>query len=163
MDRPRSASPPPDQACQDIENKIERLAELVRRMLIAVRVSDSMANLTPTQLAILTILNDSPQRIGTIANTIGAAQNTVSEVVARLDRVGMVRKDRDSSDQRAVIVALTERGLHALNRQRAAMQSAHRSILQALTSEDRERFVNTFELLVETTERARQSLTQSPQ
>ncbi|PKN45767.1 MAG: hypothetical protein CVU63_08450 [Deltaproteobacteria bacterium HGW-Deltaproteobacteria-20] len=158
MTRPGSAPPPLDPAHADVEIKLERMGELVKRMLTSVRMPEDASELTPTQIAVLCILEEGPQRVGVLASAIGAAQNTISEVVARLQRTGLVGKDRDPVDQRAVLVALTERGLQALHKRRAAMRSAHRTILQALAVEDRQRFVDAFELLVELTERARLSI-----
>ena len=147
----------------DLERKLERIGELVKRMLLSMRLPDDPSDLTPTQVVVLSSLEQGPMRVGVLASAIGAAQNTISEVVARLQRSGFVSKTRDSSDHRAVLVGLTSEGLQALDRRRAVMRSAHRTVLEALSVEDRQRFVDAFELLVEMTERARDSNAQSRQ
>jgi DNA-binding MarR family transcriptional regulator len=147
----------------DTERALERIGELVKRMLTSMRVPDDPADLTPTQLVVLSNLEDGPVRVGVLATIIGAAQNTISEVVARLQRSGLVSKKRDPEDQRAVLVGLTSKGALALENRRASMRMAHRRVLEALSVQDRKRFVDAFELLVEMTERARVSISQSRQ
>ncbi|HNS98240.1 MAG TPA: winged helix DNA-binding protein [Polyangiaceae bacterium] len=141
----------------DIESQIERMGELVRRMLTSVRMPHD-SSLTTSQLAVLCYLEKRAVRVGTLATAVGAAQNTTSEVVARLERVGLVRKEKDPEDQRAVLVSATERGLQALRERRAALRSVHRMILQALCVEDRKRFIDASEQLVELTEKARKAM-----
>ncbi|HQB44121.1 MAG TPA: hypothetical protein PLV85_10975, partial [Polyangiaceae bacterium] len=65
---------------------------------------------------------------------------------------------KDPEDQRAVLVSATERGLQALRERRAALRSVHRMILQALCVEDRKRFIDASEQLVELTEKARKAM-----
>ena len=118
------------------------------------RIPNDVAELTPTQLVVLSHLDEQPMRVGVLAGEMAAAQNTISEVVARLERIGMVSKHRDPSDHRAVLVGLTTAGHRTLERRRATMRGAHRAVLEALSHADRTRFVEAFELLVEMTERA---------
>jgi MarR family transcriptional regulator, organic hydroperoxide resistance regulator len=152
---------PPDQAQTDVERKLERIGELIKRMLASMRFPDDASELTPTQLVVLSNLEEGPMRVGVLAAAAGAAQNTISEVVARLQRSGLVSKQRDPSDHRAVLVGLTAQGTQALESRRTAMRSAHRTVLEALSTEDRQRFVDAFEVLVEMTERARVSISES--
>lgn len=158
--KPRSGATARD---DDVERKLERMGELVRRMLTSVRFPEDPSELTPTQVVVLTNLESGPMRVGMLAGSMGAAQNTISEVVARLERSQLVSKKRDPVDQRAVLVELTERGSSALTNRRNAMRAAHRTVLEALSAEDRRRFVDAFEVLVEMTERARESISQSRQ
>jgi len=138
----------------DVERKLERISELVKRLLRSMRVPDDAAELTPTQLVVLSHLDEQPLRVGVLAGRMGAAQNTISEVVARLERIHLVSKQRDEADHRAVLVGLAPAGRRMLERRRSAMRGAHRAVLEALSPADRTRFVEAFELIVEMTERA---------
>jgi DNA-binding MarR family transcriptional regulator len=142
----------------DVERKLERIGELVRRLLRSMRIPDDATELTPTQLVVLSHLDEQPMRVGVLAGRMGAAQNTISEVVARLERSGMVSKQRDPDDHRAVLVGLAPVGRRMLERRRAIMRGAHRAVIEALSPADRVRFVEAFELLVEMTERAREQV-----
>ena len=161
MDSTRTTRPASNDTQADVESKVDLLGKLLRRMLATVHVPDTTGQLTPTQLALISLLEDGPRRVGVLAAAMGGAQNTISEVVARLERARMVRKKRDPDDLRAVLVEATERGMQALEERRAAMNATHRNILQALSVEDRQRFVDAFELLAETAERSKRSLADS--
>ncbi len=139
---------------QDLERKLEQMSDLMRRMVRAVRVPESDVDLTPTQLLVLSLLDEGPSRIGVLASAAAAAQNTISEVVARLTRSGLVSKSPDPGDGRAVLVGLTAAGKQALETRRRAMHDYHRSVLGALSARDRQRFVEAFEVLVTMAEAA---------
>jgi len=147
-----------DRDQRDLEGKLDQLAILMRRMVRVVRVPDDHAALTPTQMVVLSLLDDGALRIGSLAATMGAAQNTVSEVVARLSRSGLVRKTPDPVDGRAVLVELTPAGRLALERRRKAMRDYHRSVLKALSPKERHKFVEAFEVLVTMAETARRQM-----
>ncbi len=141
-----------------LEPRLERMSQLMRRMVRTLRVPDDQVDLTPTQLVVLSHLNESPMRIGSLARAVGAAQNTISEVVARLQRAGLVNKTRDLDDHRAVVVAITEQGARALDTRRATIRRYHRAVLEALPDRDQQRLVDAFELLVGMAERARTAM-----
>lgn len=69
------------------------------------------AGLQPTQLIVLAQLNESgPLRIGTLAERVPCSQPTATTVVASLESSGLVSREADPNDGRAVRVALTEAG-----------------------------------------------------
>jgi DNA-binding MarR family transcriptional regulator len=147
-----------DRDQRDLESKLDQLGILMRRMVRVVRVPDDHAELTPTQMVVLSLLDDGSMRIGSLAATMGAAQNTISEVVARLTRSGLVRKTPDPVDGRAVLVELTPAGRQALESRRRAMRDYHRSVLKALSPKERHKFVEAFEVLVTMVEAARRQM-----
>jgi DNA-binding MarR family transcriptional regulator len=161
---PRSAADPPPAAGADtgLERRLERISDLMRRLLRTVRVPDARIDMTPTQLVVFFHLYEHPSlRIGALARKMGTAQNTVSEVVSRLQRAGFVRKQRDPADQRAVMVALTESGRSAFEVRRELMRRQHKLMLEALSAEDQARFMEAFERIVSIIERARDANSQS--
>lgn len=155
----KTAAPATSRGEHDLELKLEQLGGLVRRMVRVVRVPEDDADLTPTQVVVLSLLDERPMRIGVLAAAASAAQNTISEVVARLKRAGLVAKAVDPDDRRAVLVMLTDEGRHALESRRRSMREFHRSILNALSPRDRQRFVEAFEVLVTMAETARAQMT----
>lgn len=68
--------------------------------------------LTPQQYLLLLALRVSPEppRVGVLAEELLIAGNSALELVGRAEVLGLVRRDRDPADQRAVRVSLTERG-----------------------------------------------------
>jgi DNA-binding MarR family transcriptional regulator len=140
-----------------LEKYLESMRQLMRRAVKTVSLSDvTTAELTPTQLVVLVHLSERERmRIGMLAHALGAAQNTVSEVVTRMERSGMVVKERDPDDNRAVMVRLAPKGKAALDKQRESMRSQHRTMLEALTDEERQKLVESFDVVVSMAERAR--------
>ena len=147
---------PTDDTDAHIERSLERLSDLMRRMIKTVQVTDDLVALTPTQLVVLVHLDERQcLRIGVLAQALGAAQNTVSEVVSRLERSNLVVKERDPHDHRAVIVRMTAAGKAALEQRRSAVSQNHRALLEAMNAQEQSRFVEAFELMVSMAERAR--------
>lgn len=155
-DKPQAATaiPPSD---PDLESRLEQLTELMRRIFRVVRMPEEHVDLTPTQLLTLSHLDvRGALRIGALAHALGAAQNTVSEVVSRMVRSGMVLKERDPADNRAVIVRLGPPGKAALEQHRAGARRANRELLEALTPDQQKRLLESFEMMVSLVERARE-------
>jgi MarR family transcriptional regulator, organic hydroperoxide resistance regulator len=134
----------------------------MRRAVKTIQVTEEPFGLTPTQLVVIVHLHDHERmRIGALAQALGAAQNTVSEVVTRLERSGLVVKERDPEDNRAVIVRLTAKGHGALESRRDAVRACHRALLEAMSAEERRRFAESFELMVSMAEKAREASSQA--
>ena len=69
------------------------------------------AGLQPTQLIVLAQLNEcGPLRIGALAERVPCSQPTATTVVAGLETAGLVSREADPSDGRAVRVGLTPAG-----------------------------------------------------
>jgi DNA-binding MarR family transcriptional regulator len=150
---PPPASGLPDAA--DLDRKLERMLELMKRLARVMRAPDDGLELTPTQLLVLFHLEERGEvRIGALASAVGGAQNTISEVVSRLERAGMVRKARDAADRRAVVVGLAPRGRAAIERRKQTMVRHYQALFELLTETQRRRFIDAFEVLIETLERA---------
>lgn len=140
-----------------LDKRLEQLTHLMRRMFRVVRMPEEHAELTPTQLLTLSHLDvHGAMRIGALAQALGAAQNTVSEVVSRMVRSGMLLKERDPADNRAVIVRLGPQGKAALEQHREGARRVNRELLEALTPEQQERLIESFEMMVTLVERARE-------
>ncbi|HQP37445.1 MAG TPA: MarR family winged helix-turn-helix transcriptional regulator [Polyangiaceae bacterium] len=142
----------------DLERRLDELGALLRRLVQLMRVPDDRKRLRPTQLIVLAHLAErDSMRIGTLAEYLGAAQNTVSEVVSRLERAGLVLKERDADDNRAVRVRIGPTGRAALERQQQAARREQQIILEGLTPEQRRSFVKSFELMVSLVQRSREA------
>jgi DNA-binding MarR family transcriptional regulator len=71
----------------------------------------SAHELTTTQAqALRHVVLDGPQRIGALAKQLGVTMATASRSVDALVQAGLVRRDDDPADARAVRVVLTARG-----------------------------------------------------
>lgn len=93
-------------------------------LLLHRRTNAAMApvGLTADQFVLLTSLADAgatPQK--TLVRLTGSDPNTTSEMLARLERRGLVSRSPDADDRRARLVTLTDEGLRL---QRAAWKAS---------------------------------------
>lgn len=85
-------------------------------------------DITRTEAGVLNSLSDGPRRITELAELEGLAQPTVTLLVGRLEERGLVSRERDPADRRAVLVTASEAGsaaLEALRRESRAMFREH--------------------------------------
>jgi DNA-binding MarR family transcriptional regulator len=91
-----------------------------------------------TAASVLATLRDGgPKRITALAESEAIAQPTVTTLVGRLERDGMVRRAPDPDDARAVRVHLTDAGLERLAEMRAARAALLEARLARLTDDER--------------------------
>lgn len=84
---------------------LHRLVRSVRRVVPA------SSGLTPAHLVVLSgLLEHGPARIGRIAQLVPCSQPTATTLVAQLERSGLVRKETDPDDGRAVRITVTDTG-----------------------------------------------------
>ena len=79
-----------------------------------------------------------PRRITALAASEAVAQPTMTTLVGRLERDGMVRRGGDPGDARAVLVTITPNGLARLLRIREARAAAIDTRLAELDPDERE-------------------------
>jgi DNA-binding MarR family transcriptional regulator len=85
------------------------------------------AGLTRTEAGLLRSLSDGPRRI-----TEGLAQPTTTLLVKRLEEQRLVRRERQSDDQRVVLVWLTDEGAAAFEDYKLLAFAALRGHLDAM-------------------------------
>ncbi|MGI5490219.1 MarR family winged helix-turn-helix transcriptional regulator [Microtetraspora malaysiensis] len=61
------------------------------------------------ELVMMTLWEEGPQRQVDLAETLDADAPTMTRSIARLERAGLVRRTRSTTDRRAVIVEATEK------------------------------------------------------
>ena len=92
-----------------------------------------------TAASVLAALRDhGPQRITALAASEVVAQPTMTTLVGRLERDGLVRRGGDPGDARAVLVTITPEGLARLLRIREARAAAIEDRLAELDPDERE-------------------------
>jgi DNA-binding MarR family transcriptional regulator len=126
-----------------------RLAEAVER-LIAVIIRQRSAipgpeprQLTTTQaLALLTLADGGPLRLGTLADRIATTDATASRTVDVLERAGFVRRVPDPADGRAISVEPTAEGRREVAARRRRMAAMVGELLKGLGPDEQQRFVD---------------------
>jgi DNA-binding MarR family transcriptional regulator len=125
-------------ATQELAVELERrLARVWGHVL-----RSSFHKLSRTATSVLALLRDSgPRRITDLAAAEAVAQPTMTTLVGRLERQGLVERRPDPSDARAVLVALTDRGREALARQGAERAAVLSARLESLAPADRDALI----------------------
>src|SRR5207302_582415 len=93
--------------------------------------------LTQTEVGMLRNLEEGPLRITALADAGGLAQPTTTLLVKRLERQGLVGRERQEGYRCVVLVTITERGA-AVADSRAQAFAALRGYLDLLPDEDLE-------------------------
>lgn len=98
------------EAVEELRPRLLRLAHLFRRQSTGLPV-------TMTQGAVLRhlALAGRPLRMGELAQLEGVQMPTMTQLVARLQAIGLVTRTMAAADRRAVEVSLTERGRDVLD------------------------------------------------
>lgn len=138
---PQDAAPPP------------RLGELVMRCAHAIR-RNTAADLEPLGLsphharAIEVIARggagrgepviDVPPRLSVLADRLRIAPRSVTEVIDALEEKGLVRRESDPGDRRAVVVRLTDEGRAAAVTIRQLRQARTQQLFRALDEQERD-------------------------
>jgi DNA-binding MarR family transcriptional regulator len=114
----------------DLDARLLRLYWLVGR--------DAGRDLSRTASSVLATLRDGgPRRITELAASEAIAQPSVTTLVGRLERDGLVRRAPDPADARAVLVHLTDAGRERLAAMRASRAAVVEERLRALTADER--------------------------
>ena len=94
--------------------------------------------LSVEKLGVLSAISylDGSARIADIAEWLERSPNSVSMIVDRMVKIGLVRRTRDKSDRREVYVSATSKGDAALKRGYPAMIGFVRKIFQPLSQAD---------------------------
>jgi DNA-binding MarR family transcriptional regulator len=104
--------------------------------------------LSRTSASVLATLRDlGPRRITELAEREAIAQPSVTALVTRLERDGLVERRPDPDDARAVQVHLTASGRERLDAMRAAREAVLEARLAALTEHEREVLANALPVL----------------
>jgi DNA-binding MarR family transcriptional regulator len=110
---------------------VERLVGLLRSLSPA-------GGLSATAAATLATLERSgPRRLTALAVQGGVTQPAMTQLIARLEDTGLVRREADPADGRVVQVRLTDQGRETLARRRAVRAERLAVILDRISPQDR--------------------------
>jgi len=103
---------------------------------------------TERYLLLLAIKNhDAPATISDIARWGERRVNTVSSIVDRMVKAGLLRRVRDRTDRRLVNVFITSKGEEALKPANLAALEFYRQIMSPLSLQDGRTFVSLFSMI----------------
>ena len=99
---------------------------------------------SPERGRLLWVIGDKSARAGLVAQHLKLSAGAVTELVEGLVSEGLVRRDTDPDDRRAVVLALTAEGRRVRERYEVAASSAIAQVLGRLTPVQRRRLRTAF-------------------
>jgi DNA-binding MarR family transcriptional regulator len=120
----------------DIEQQLLRLTR--RTQAIHVRTSSGDLMLERSSYAILClIVDEGPQRLGTIATAFTLDPSTITRQVQAVEKAGLAVKTIDPSDRRASLLSLTDQGREAIQFARSHRRETLGKVVSGWSVEDR--------------------------
>ncbi|WP_224165676.1 MarR family transcriptional regulator [Arthrobacter sp. StoSoilA2] len=114
----------------------QEFRESLRLGVYMFRRLDPEGELTAAQLSLLSMISDGGLRVGDIAKNLGIKVPSATEQIIKLERSGLVSRQPDVNDSRAVQVVITKAGrvaVESANQRRNAMVAG---LLQELSSDE---------------------------
>ncbi len=109
------------------------------------------AEMTPEQYWLLRLLNRSgPLTMSELANELGIAISSATVSCKRLEKAGLLTRERQSDDERVVRVALTEQGLARIDAWRQRKREALTHWLSVLDAQEQKTLQSLIERVLET-------------
>jgi len=132
---PRRSSAPADPA----ERAADALHSAAIHVLRRVRREDEAAGLGPARLSALSVIVfGGPIRISDLARAEQVRTPTMTPIVAALERAGLVRREPDASDARAVRLHATAKGRRLMAEGRSRRVARLAADLGALSGAERD-------------------------
>ena len=108
-----------------------------------------VSGITLTQLSVLRQLRGGPQTVGRLGAEVGLAPASVTRLVDRLEKRGLVARSRDPEDRRRVDVRLTSQGERVLGESKVFKGSDMHLAVEAMSPEERRLMTGGLQRLVE--------------
>ncbi|MGW9415614.1 MarR family winged helix-turn-helix transcriptional regulator [Arthrobacter cupressi] len=93
----------------------QEFRDALRQSVYVLRRLDAHGELSSAQLSVLKMALDGGARVGEIARDLGVKVPSATEQIIRLERAGLLRREADPNDSRAVRVAATAEGRAAVD------------------------------------------------
>jgi DNA-binding MarR family transcriptional regulator len=139
----------------ELQQVLSKLFSVLRRADTNRNTPEGGADLTLAQLSILlTLLDKGPIRMTELAAHERVRTPTTTVAIRRLEKLGLVKRSRDPSDLRAVLVDVTPRGLVQHREAVATRRSKLAGMLGRLSDEERTALNRALEPLARLAEQA---------
>jgi len=121
---------------RELAGELQRVLSKLLSVLRHTGRTSTSGDLTLAQLSILlTLLDQGPIRMTDLAAHERVRTPTTTVAIRRLEKLGLVKRSRDPSDLRAVLVDITPEG-HAQHADALASRQAHLATLLSKLSEE---------------------------
>ena len=131
---------------------LQSIRRIIRRVSSYSRVMSQETGLTMPQLLCLRAVRDSDAEevtLASVADAVSLSRSTVSGIIERMVRAGLVNRVRSQRDRRRIHLTVTEEGARRLDAVPVPLQDRFVSRLAALAPADQERLLSALEQVVE--------------
>lgn len=133
-------------ATEQLAEDLLALWRLLRNLSHPVR----RAEMTPEQYWLLRLLNQAGSlSISEVANELGIAISSATISCKRLEKAGLLTRERQLHDERVVRIALTEKGLAQIDAWRQRKREALTRMLNVLDSQEQQALQSMIERVLE--------------
>jgi len=134
---------------------ILKLAEDIYNMVTPGISKDWLSSdLTVAQLRVMLVLHsEGPSRMGAISSGLDVALSTATGIVDNLVKKGLVAREADPNDRRAVICRLSPEGQESINRLWSSSRFQMEKLFDGLTDEELEKAAEVAQMLFDNVSR----------
>jgi DNA-binding MarR family transcriptional regulator len=127
-------------ATEDAVQLADQLQGLTRRLRRAQAERLAPLGLTPAQERALRLIarDEEPPRMTELADRLGIVPRSLTTVIDALEQAGLVRRDIDPRNRRAILLRLTDQGAAVRDDLREARRRAAEDLFAPLPETDRE-------------------------
>jgi DNA-binding MarR family transcriptional regulator len=105
--------------------------------------------MTPLQYSVLSVVAEHPGLDqASLAQEVGIDRSNAADVMQRLQRAGLIRREAGTRDRRTKSTFLTDEGTALLERIDPIAREAHSALVETLPDRERNRFVTLLQQLV---------------
>jgi len=138
-----------EMAYEDPVQLADLLHRLTRRLRRAQAERLAPLGLTPAQERALRMIarGDEPPRMTELADRLGIVPRSLTTVIDALEEAGLVRREIDPRNRRAILLRLTDRGTAVRDDLREARRRAAEDLFAPLSAADRKTLADLLALL----------------
>ena len=134
---PPTATPPEPEARPEIDSIVETIIYLYTESRRLTKGLASQFGLTGPQLTVIKLLETFENlSLSSLSERIRAQNSTVTGIIDRMEREGLVRRDRSTADRRVVHISLSDKGQKLAKQIQVEPMELFRDALLALSHAD---------------------------
>jgi DNA-binding MarR family transcriptional regulator len=128
---------------------VEALSAVAFAVMGALTKLAADRDLSLTQVRLIGILRDRSLTISELARALGLDRSSVSGLVDRTEKRGLVQREPNANDARSVLVTASPRGLDAFTAGTAEMASVLSALTEALSPAETKRLTALLDRMIE--------------
>ncbi len=127
-----------DEYVSEIESTLRMVSMIIRK-----RGRDILGsfNVTPPQLNALNFLRHGSLTMGELGQKMYLACSTATDLIDRMERNGLIQRERDTSDRRVIRLNMTDKGSEVIDEVLGARKRYLAGVLTKVAPEDRKALV----------------------